>query len=207
MTPCTWLMLLVIPAYLSGAVPWGLIIVRSLKKGDIRTIGSGNIGATNVRRAAGTPAALLVLLLDVLKGALPVLAVRLIVPGCGFAWQWTATFAALAAIAGHMFPIYLNFRPSGKGVATALGCYLVLAPWAALSALAIFMLVAAVSRKSSLGSLAGTLALPPATWISTHDWILTTGALISMLLIIFRHKENIGRLLRGSEPSLNDRHR
>jgi acyl phosphate:glycerol-3-phosphate acyltransferase len=205
LNPCAWLTLLVVPAYLAGAIPWGLIIVRYLKHIDIRTIGSGNIGATNVSRAAGTPAALLTLLLDALKGAVPVLALRLVASECDFAWQWVAAAGTVAAITGHMFPIYLRFRPSGKGVSTAFGCFLVLAPWAALSALATFILVAGFSRKSSLGSLTGTLALLPAIWISTHDGVLMVGALISMGLIFLRHAENIRRLLRGKESSLNDR--
>lgn len=207
MAPCTWLILLLIAAaYLSGAVPWGLIIVRRLKRADIRHLGSGNIGATNVRRVAGTPAALLVLLLDVSKGAFPILVVRwLASPACDIQWQWPGALAALAAIAGHMFSLYLMLRPSGKGVATALGCFLVLSPWAALIALIVFCAVAAVSRKVSLGSLSAAIALLPAMWISTHDWRLTAVALISTGLIYLRHRENIHRLLQGTEPSLKDR--
>ncbi len=207
MESCTWVMLLlIVTAYLSGAVPWGLIIVRHLKNIDVRSIGSGNIGATNVRRAAGTPAALLVLLLDMLKGALPVLALRLLgSSACSGQWQWAGALGTLAAIGGHMFPVYLMFKPSGKGVATALGCYLVLSPWAAFGAITVFGAIAAVTRKVSLGSLAGTVTLLPGVWVSTHDWVLTFSAALSTGLIILRHKDNIRRLLHGSEPSLKDR--
>ena len=206
MNSCTWLILLVtIMASLSGSVPWGLIIVRHLKKIDVRTVGSGNIGATNVRRAAGTSAAVAVLLLDILKGALPVLvACWLAVPLCGLQGQWAGALASLAAVSGHMFPVFLMFRPSGKGVATALGCFLILSPLAASSALVVYGVIVAITQKSSLGSLAGCIVLVPAVWISTHNGILTLGALIIAGLIILRHQENIKRLLQGNEPSLKD---
>jgi glycerol-3-phosphate acyltransferase PlsY len=192
-------------AYLLGAVPWGLILVRGIYKIDVRTIGSGNIGATNVRRAAGNCAAILVLLLDAAKGAVPVWVVRGFDHHFGFPWQWLAIAVALAAIIGHVYPIYLGFKPSGKGVATALGGYLALSPWAALVALGIFVATAAATRKASVGSLVASISLLPAIWIESRDGVLFAGVALSVILIFWRHRENIERLSKGKEPSLSDR--
>ena len=186
-------------AYLLGSVPFGLIIVRVVAKTDIRRIGSGNIGATNVRRVAGTRWAVVVLICDVLKGLLPTLAASHLNPST---WQWLPALTALAAVCGHMYPLYLKLKPSGKGVATMLGAWLVLAPWACLVAVLIFLWVVRQGRRISAGSLSGALLLSPATWFTTHDPILTLTALIIMILILVRHEENLSRLANGKEPLL-----
>jgi acyl phosphate:glycerol-3-phosphate acyltransferase len=186
-------------AYLLGSVPFGLIIVHVVAKTDIRHIGSGNIGATNVRRAAGTRWAATVLACDVLKGLLPTLVASHLNPS---AWQWLPALTALAAVCGHVYPLYLKLKPSGKGVATLLGAWLIPAPWACLAAVLMFLLIVRLGRRVSAGSLGGTLLLPPATWFTTHDPILTLTALIIMILILVRHEENLSRLANGKEPLL-----
>jgi glycerol-3-phosphate acyltransferase PlsY len=193
------IILLPLLAYLLGAIPFGLIIVRVVGKTDIRRIGSGNIGATNVRRAVGTLWAATALACDALKGLLPTLAAAHVNPST---WQWLPGITALAAVCGHMYPIYLKFRPSGKGVATTLGAWMVPAPWACLGAVLTFLVVVKLSRRVSVGSLSGTLLLPPATWFTGHDPILTLTALIIMILILIRHEGNLSRLANGREPVL-----
>ena len=193
------IILLPLFAYALGSVPFGLIIVRLAVKTDIRRIGSGNIGATNVRRVAGTGWAAAALACDILKGLLPTLAAYHLILST---WQWLPALTALAAVCGHMFPIYLKFKPSGKGVATMLGAWLVPAPWACLAALLTFIVVVRLGRRVSVGSLSGTLLLPPATWFTIHDPILTLTALIIMVLILLRHEENLSRLANGREPLL-----
>ncbi len=186
-------------AYLLGAVPFGLLIVRGVAGTDIRQIGSGNIGATNVRRAVGSKWAAAALICDILKGLVPTMA-ALSLSNTGYLWLPAIT--ALAAICGHMYPVYLKFKPSGKGVATAMGSLLTPAPWACLCAISAFLISVRLSRRVSIGSLAGTFILPPSTWFTSHDPFLTLSTLIIMVLILARHKENIERLARGTEPVL-----
>jgi glycerol-3-phosphate acyltransferase PlsY len=187
-------------AYLLGAVPFGLLIARRVAGVDIRHIGSGNIGATNVRRAVGNKWAAAALVCDTLKGLVPALAaLSLNNPGYHL---WLPAITALAAVCGHMYPIYLKFKPSGKGVATAMGSLLPAAPWACLCALTAFLITVRISHRVSAGSLAGTFLLPPSIWFTSHDPFLTSAALIIMILILARHKENIQRLAQGKEPVL-----
>ena len=191
-----------VAAYLLGAVPFGLIVVRLVSKTDIRRIGSGNIGATNVRRAAGTGWAVVVLAGDILKGLLPTLAAVWMTTD---AFPWLPALTALAAVCGHMYPLYLGFKPSGKGVATALGSLLIPAPWACLCAVLVFLGAVRLSRRVSVGSLTGIMFLPPAAWLTTGDPYTTTAAVIIMVLILIRHKENLYRLANGKEPALGER--
>ena len=187
----TWL--LVIAAYLSGSIPFGLLIAKARTGADVRTVGSGNIGATNVARAAGRGAAVATLLLDALKGLIPVLvaarapgASPLLAPGC-----------AVAAVLGHCFPVWLRFR-GGKGVATGLGVSLALAPWAAAAGAAAWLVLYKAFRISSVGSLAGVVAaLGVAT--ATASRYAVYGLLGVSLLIVLRHKANIRRLLSREE--------
>jgi glycerol-3-phosphate acyltransferase PlsY len=192
-------LMLPILAYLLAAVPFGLLIVRRAAGVDIRHIGSGNIGATNVRRAAGNKWATVALICDALKGLVPTVA-ALSLNNSGYLWLPAIT--ALAAVCGHMYPIYLKFKPSGKGVATAMGSLLFAAPWACLCAVTVFLMAARLSRRVSVGSLAGAFVLPPATWFTSHDPFLTLATLVIMILILVRHKENIERLAQGKEPVL-----
>ena len=137
-------------SYLSGSVPFGLLIARAVTGADVRTVGSGNIGATNVARAAGRGAAIATLVCDALKGLLPVLLVARVIPESG----WAQAACAVAAVLGHCFPLWLRFR-GGKGVATGLGVALGLAPVAALAGGLAWLLFYRLLRISSVGSLAG----------------------------------------------------
>ncbi len=194
-------LLLVALSYLSGSVPYGLLVTRLVAGVDGRTVGSGNIGATNAARAGGRGLGLLVLALDVAKAVAPVLATRALLRGTPSAEAWV-TGAAVAAFAGHVYPVWLRFK-GGKGVATGLGVMMVLAPWAALAGAAAYGVVYAVTRMSSLGSLSGTavacvgafLAFGPA---SPTPWAV----LFIALVIVWRHRENIRRLLRGEEKKM-----
>lgn len=186
-------------AYLLGSIPFGLLIVLVLKKVDIRKIGSGNIGATNVKRAAGKKWALITLICDVLKGFLPTCASVLLF---GAAHHWILSLTALAAITGHMHPVYLKFKPSGKGVATTLGCLLPIAPLAGLISLLAFLVAAYLSRRVSVGSLTGIFILPPAVWFTTRNPTVCAATIIIMVLILVRHKDNIQRLANGCEPTI-----
>jgi acyl phosphate:glycerol-3-phosphate acyltransferase len=188
---------LAVLGYLSGSVPYGLLLTRIFRGVDVRTRGSGNIGATNVARVAGPGLGALVLVLDALKGALPVLLARAV-----SADAVAPALVGLAAFAGHVAPPWLGFR-GGKGVATALGVLAVLAPRAALAALAAFGLLFALFRVSSVGSLGAGLVAVLVAWCVEGTprpaaW-LTTGL---VLLILWTHRGNLARLVRRSEPRL-----
>lgn len=199
MNTLTLTIVLPLLAYLSGAVPFGLLIVRWVAQHDVRQAGSGNIGATNVRRIAGTTWGIVTLVCDVLKGMLPALIALRLAPS---APPWLTPAVALAAISGHMFPIYLKFKPSGKGVATALGCFGVIAPTACGLALIAFIITVSAKRIVSVGSLAAMALLPLFVWLTTRDPYLTSGSFLAALLIISRHKANLERLFRGNEPTI-----
>lgn len=199
-----YLAILIISAFLLGSIPFGLLFVFWIARKDIRTVGSGNIGATNVRRVAGTPVALVVLICDVLKGALPVLAAGWLTDHAGYG-AWVSAVTAQAAVLGHMFPAYLKFKPSGKGVATALGAFGMLSPTAVSAALGIFIVLATTTRRTSVGSLAGAASLTPAVWLTTHQPAFTLAAVVTTVLIFLRHKDNIRRLLQGREPTLGEK--
>jgi glycerol-3-phosphate acyltransferase PlsY len=192
---------LVVLGYLSGSVPYGVILTRLVTGKDVRTVGSGNIGATNVARAGGRKLGLLVLALDVLKAVVPLLVARRVLAGepGGEAW---VTAVAVSAFVGHLFPVWLGFR-GGKGVATGLGIFLVLAPAAAVAGALAYAAVYAVTRTSSLGSLTGTAVCCAGTFLAygPHRPIPWAGLVIA-LLVLWRHRENIGRLLRGEERKM-----
>jgi glycerol-3-phosphate acyltransferase PlsY len=187
-------------AYLLGSLPFGLWFAKLFGGTDIRSQGSGNIGASNVTRVVGPLPGILTLILDAAKGALAVwLAGRFTQQSD--AWMMAA---GLCALMGHCFPIWLKFK-GGKGVATALGVFLVICPMAALCDLALFTLVVIVSRYSSLGSLAAAAAMP----LLMHflyappyapPLVITFGTLAASLLIIAKHQGNIRRLIEGTEP-------
>lgn len=196
--------LMVICAYLLGSIPSGYLIVRAKEGADVRTTGSGGTGATNVSRRAGKAAGILTLALDAAKGAAAVLLARLyLTDGLGFNW-WVAV-VALAVVAGHIFPVWLNFR-GGKGVATGLGVFLSIAPFAVACAAAVFLAVVWATRYVSLGSILAVAAFPLFVWLlrgysyaSANLAPVMAVALIGGAMIIFMHRANISRLLRGTE--------
>jgi len=190
---------LMLLAYLLGAIPWGLVLTRLFTSHDLRQKGSGNIGATNVRRVAGVRLGALTLAADVLKGALPVY-VATIVPDNGGLWGDTlAMQVALCAFFGHLYPVFLRFKNGGKGVATAAGCLMVLSPAALAGCLLTFIMVVGLTRYVSAGSIAAALVLPVAIFMTTRSWPMTGFAAVICVMVILRHRENIKRLWAGTE--------
>lgn len=187
--------------YLLGSIPTGYLVARA-KGIDIRTVGSGNIGATNAFRVLGRPAGIFVLCADFLKGLI----------ACGvIPWLFFNTgeyaqarvvpeiIAGFCAVLGHNYPLWLGFK-GGKGIATSAGVLTALVPWSLLTILSLWILLFAATRYVSIGSITASIALPFATWLFYQDWILTvvTGAM--GLLAIYKHRGNIQRLLNGTEP-------
>lgn len=189
----------ILAAYLIGSIPFALILARGWGAGDLRRTGSGNLGAANVMRASGVTAGVLVAALDMAKGAVSVwLAGRL------SANAVAPAAAGLAAILGHVYPLWLRFR-GGKGVATACGVFLVLTPTAVPPALAIFAVVVWLTKYISLGSLLASLALPPIAYAIGSPAPAVVGAVASAAIIVFRHRSNLGRLRSGTERRLGVR--
>ncbi|OLC48438.1 MAG: acyl-phosphate glycerol 3-phosphate acyltransferase [Acidobacteria bacterium 13_1_40CM_2_64_6] len=189
----------VFAAYVIGSIPFALLLARHWGATDLRQVGSGNLGAANVMRASGVTAGVLVAILDITKGACSVmLAERL----SGNAAAPAA--AGLAAIVGHIYPVWLRFR-GGKGVATACGVFSVLTPLAIPPALAIFLVTVALTKYISLGSLLATIALPPLAYAmgSPAPAVITASA--AAVIIIFRHRSNLARLRTGTERRLGVR--
>ena len=191
-------------AYLIGAVPCGLILTRLFTTRKLTAAGSRNIGATNVRRVAGSGLAALTLFGDLFKGALPVFLAMELTGGSGAAATAYAAVIALLAVTGHIRPVYMKFRNGGKGVATGAGCFLVLCPLACLVSILVFILAICLTNRASVGSLAASGSLPLTVWTASHSGILTTCAGILSVVIAIRHKDNVRRLLNGSEPAIWD---
>jgi glycerol-3-phosphate acyltransferase PlsY len=194
--------ILVVLSFVLGAIPWGYIAGQVTRGIDLRTVGSGGTGATNVLRTLGKPASALVLLLDVVKGLSPVLIARWL----GFDPGWVAA-AAVAAVAGHCWSPFIGFR-GGKGVATSAGAGIALFPWALL-ALPVMAAVVAATRYVSLGSLTATafatlLAIGFAA-TGRVDWSVPVALLAMTAIVFFRHRENIARLRSGTERRLGER--
>jgi glycerol-3-phosphate acyltransferase PlsY len=186
--------LLVVLAYGAGSVPFGVLLTRWLKGVDVRSQGSGNIGATNVTRMAGKKLGGTVLALDALKGFLPVLVAQHLLPDA----PRVHVVVALAAVLGHIFPVWLGFR-GGKGVATALGALLALEPWAAAAGAAVYLAIVLKFRVSSVGSLLGAVTAVVVAFLSpapeSYAW-MTAGLL---LLLVWTHRGNLARLWRRQE--------
>jgi glycerol-3-phosphate acyltransferase PlsY len=188
------LILTAVLAYLMGSIPFGLLITRQLGLGDLRSIGSGNIGATNVLRTGNKAAAAATLVLDAGKGALAVLLAR-----AAFG-ETAALVAGFAAFLGHLYPVWLGFR-GGKGVATFLGVALALAWPAGLAACATWLLVAVLTRFSSLAALAAAAATP--LWLGVFGRPDAVWLGIALAVLVFvRHHANIRRLIKGAEPRI-----
>jgi acyl phosphate:glycerol-3-phosphate acyltransferase len=190
---------LLVGAYLLGSVPFGVVLTRLFTGKDVRSVGSGNIGASNVTRAAGKAAGVLTLVLDAAKASVPMLATRALLAGEGDAALTWATLVGVAAFVGHIYPVWLGFK-GGKGVATALGVYIVLSPWPSLLALVVFGAVVGLTRVPALGSLAGTAVITVGTFISYGaSSFVSWAALAVALVIVLRHRANIERLVKGAE--------
>jgi glycerol-3-phosphate acyltransferase PlsY len=199
----------VLAAYLLGSIPFGYLFVKYVytEGEDVRAVGSGGIGATNVARRAGAKAGLITYILDVAKGVAAVMLMRL-VAGDNYSW---IDAAAIAAIVGHIFPIFLKFR-GGKGVATGVGVYLALAPYSVLTTLVLWAIIVYRTRYVSLGSIIATAAVPLWTLIyygilfpSPHLIAMVVVALVGCALIVAKHHHNIRRLIKGTENRIGVR--
>ncbi len=184
-------------AYLIGSLTFATILVRLTRGIDIRTVGSGNAGGTNVLRTSGMGLALVVALLDILKGVVAVLLMKTVT----YDPRWLGA-AAVAAILGHVFPVFFGFR-GGKGVATAVGSFAVLSPWSVLVIVTVFALVVGLTRYVSLGSVTAACLLPVTMGLlfRAPDGEVVAAAAAALLLVV-SHRANIGRLLSGQEPRL-----
>jgi glycerol-3-phosphate acyltransferase PlsY len=200
-----WLLTLA-TAYLLGSIPFGYLLVRLLRKEDVRAVGSGNIGATNVARAGGTSLGLLTLLCDALKGYLSVFLTTHIAPPAAHGPSTLAVCAAVAAVTGHIFPVWLRFR-GGKGIATALGVFLALTPMVALAATGVFAFVVAITRYVSLGSVLAAFSIPLFALLlqQQRSNALLAGLSAIAMLTVAKHQANIRRLLRGTENRLGSK--
>ncbi len=193
-------------AYLLGSIPFGYLIIRLRSGADIRETGSGGTGATNVSRKAGKAAGVVTLALDALKGAAAVLAARWLTGETGTSWVIAA--AAALAVIGHCFPVWLKFK-AGKGVATGLGVFMAITPWAVMAALAVFIVIVWRTRYISLGSIIAAAFIP--LWVLLiHMWVEPVSDFAPKLaalcavsaVIIFKHSENIRRLMAGNENTV-----
>ena len=182
-------------AYLLGAIPFGYLLVKWKTGADVRAVGSGNIGATNVMRTTGRAAGVLTLLLDIAKGYAAVwMAGRL--TGQDVLWM---SAAALAVMAGHAYPVFLGFR-GGKAVASFVGAFLCLTPWAVAAEAIIFVVVVIWTRHISLGSIVGSATLPLSVWLVMQaPWPAVMASAVAGAFVIYRHSSNIKRLRLGTE--------
>jgi glycerol-3-phosphate acyltransferase PlsY len=189
-------------AFVMGSIPWGVILARRFGNVDVRQAGSKNIGATNVFRTAGLGLGILTLMGDLLKGALPVwLAVKI----GGHHPMLSPVYVsavALSAFGGHLYPLFLKFKSGGKGVATAAGCFLVISPAATGFILVFFILGVIISQRVSVGSVAAVGAVAPMVGGLSGSTSFTACALVMAAAIYVRHKENIRRLISGTEPAI-----
>jgi glycerol-3-phosphate acyltransferase PlsY len=195
-------LMLPIFSYLLGSIPIGIILTRMFTPINIRQVGSGNIGATNVGRTAGPGLGVLTLAGDILKGAFPV---GLAVSMTTLNEVWGALYISLVAFAaftGHLYPVYMKFKNGGKGVATAAGCFGVISPVALVILILVFIMFVCWSNRVSLASLAAAAVLPVAIWKATGSEVLLGCAVVTTIFIYFRHVDNIKRLLTGTEPAI-----
>ena len=184
---------LIVAAYLIGSVPTGYLLGK-LCGVDVRTIGSGNVGATNVARAVGKSQGIIILIADAAKGYLPVFVALQLGQG-----SLTVALTAIAAFLGHLYPLFLNFQ-GGKGVATGFGALLALAPMATLVLVVVFALAVVATRIVSLGSLATAVAAPISLWLFHQQPVIVAMGCFLGAMVIIRHRSNIQRLLAGTEP-------
>jgi acyl phosphate:glycerol-3-phosphate acyltransferase len=193
--------------YLCGSLPTAYLAGRALKGVDIRTVGSGNVGASNAMRLLGKGWGVTILLIDALKGLLPILLILYVLLKNDPRLKHYALIGALACIVGHVFPVWLKFK-GGKGVATGLGVMTALVPLAVAVAVPVFILVVATTRYISLGSILAALVLPIAFFIQHRlpaDTELFIFVLVACLFVIYKHKSNIRRILAGKENRLGEK--
>jgi len=193
------LVLAVLCAYLIGSIPFALLLARRFGGHDLHRIGSGNIGAANVLRASGVRAGIVVAALDIMKGAAGVLVAARMT-----SMENAGAIAGLAAVVGHIYPVWLRFR-GGKGVATACGVFSVLAPLAVPAALVAFVATIWATRYISLGSVAASLVLPPMAWATGAPEAVVLVSCALATLIIFRHRSNLVRVRVGTERRVGAR--
>jgi glycerol-3-phosphate acyltransferase PlsY len=196
----------VLASYLLGSIPTGFLVARA-RGLDIRTVGSGNIGATNVFRYLGKPAGIFVLLMDALKGWLAVAVLSKLLqswpePGAStLETEWISLCAGLGAVLGHNFTFWLHFK-GGKGIATSAGVLTALVPGPLLIIFAVFVVVFALTRYVSLGSICASAALPPACLITGQSLLIVIVCSVMSVLAIYKHRSNIKRLLAGTESRI-----
>jgi glycerol-3-phosphate acyltransferase PlsY len=202
-----WLLTLTF-AYLLGSIPFGYLLVLLFRKKDVRETGSGNIGATNVARSGGKGLGLLTLLLDALKGYIAVILAMHFAPNTIHGPSTLAIAAAVTAVLGHVFPIWLKFR-GGKGIATALGVFIALVPLVALAAVVLFALIVATTRLVSLGSILAAISIPlfALLLVPRRSLALLLGLTCISLVSIIKHRANIVRLLHGNESRFGADHK
>ena len=188
--------ILTLLSYLLGSIPAGFLVGSSAGV-DVRSAGSGNIGATNVARTLGWKKGLVTLFADVAKGFLPVMAAHLLDLG-----EAAAAAAGLAAFAGHLYPVFLRFK-GGKGVATAAGVYLAAMPLGILVVLGVFILSMLAGRRVSLASMLAAVLAPAVAWVLSYPAEVAWMSLVIGILVVLRHRENIRRLMAGEEPRFN----
>jgi glycerol-3-phosphate acyltransferase PlsY len=192
--------LTVVVAYLLGSIPFAFLLVKAAGRGDVRRVGSGNVGATNAMRAAGWKVALPIALLDIAKGVAAVLLMRQVTANP----DWVAA-AGLAAVVGHCFPIWLRFV-GGKGVATAAGVFFTLAWQAMLVVAAVWIVMLVLFRIVSLASVTAAAAFPVVFFFFGHPSVpVELCAVLAAIVIIFRHRGNLARLVRGEEPGFGEK--
>ena len=192
---------LVVAGYISGSMPWGYWLVRIFRGEDIRTKGSGNVGATNVWRVYGPQLGLPAAVLDVAKGFVPAFAATVAV-GHG-----TGVLAGAAAMLGHARPIFLGFQKGGKMVATAGGAFLGVAPLVGAAGAGVWILVFALTRYASVASMTAAVSLPLWAWLFGYPWPVIAFGGAAGLGVLFLHRANIRRLLRGEESRMDLRRR
>ena len=186
-------------AYLLGSIPTGFLVAKS-RGVDIRQVGSGNIGATNVFRYLGKPAGVFVLLADAFKGFAAVAWLPgLVRPGTDpHTHEWLEIVAGISVVLGHTYTCWLYFR-GGKGIATSAGVLIALVPWSFAVGFSVWLIVLALSRYVSLASIGAALSIPPTTWLTGKGWELIVLTSLMAVVAIYKHKANIQRLLKGTE--------
>jgi glycerol-3-phosphate acyltransferase PlsY len=193
-------------AFLCGSIPTGFLVVKATRGVDIRAVGSGNIGSTNVRRVAGSKAATITQIIDVLKGVVPVAVCLMLQRACGLSYNRDILVSAtgLMAIIGHDFSPFLHFR-GGKGVNTTVGVFLTVAPIPTAIAIGVYFILRLATGIVSVGSIVFGIVLPMAVGCFGLPLPILIGSAMAGILILIRHRDNVGRLLRGQEKAIRDR--